>query len=290
MSRLATALDYPPSPSNYVDMFSPEGLMASRYGRIDNEEYRMTLRRCLECINYHDEVVGKNNGDKEPLQIAVKSYAPLFEQYKGFEIINLFIFDKREAGKPNLKDLPCWGSYTIIYPRRSFMSQAFAIIAAMYQRDRMEKGIKVYMDGHLDKMLENFGARGRGIIEWWENMQIEMSDSFCVLQAPTNDVSDDRKTGRVLGENPIAWACTSLLLSNFFARDYSFAIMAMKKIINDATYIRDYEIKPKIFYKERLPIGKFPLDQPPPPRVALAPPPAKQPAAIYRGPFVPPPK
>ena len=81
-----------------------------------------------------------------------------------------------------------------------FKSQGLAIIAAMSNYDRKEKGIKVYMDGHLEILLSKFGTCGAGIADWWDNLHIEMSDSLCVLQASTNDVSNDTKTGRVLGE------------------------------------------------------------------------------------------
>ena len=285
-------------------------------GKFDLYDYRQSFRKCLEAIGYHDKLVGKNKGDKEPIQEALKFYIPIFERYIGFQVINLTVIDKREIVKPNPMERPSWGSYTIMYPRKKFNTQGRAILAAMSSYDRKEYGVKVYMDGHLDKLLAQFGREEFGT-EYWSNFVFEIRDSLCVVQPPTNDVSDDTKTGRVLGENHTAWICTMLLLSNFFAQDYSNGFHAIEKVIHDFKYIRFNGLTPTICYKERLTPAQFPPDQPPPPgapksayegRVAhlpeipLAPPPAKQPSpsqppppsqtqqpSIYLGPFVSPP-
>ena len=233
-------------------------------GRFDVYYYRMAFQKCLECIGYRDELVEKNKGDKEPMLEALKYYRPIFDNYIGFHVINLIIIDKREIVKPNAMELPSWGSYTIMYPKKMFRTQGQAIIAAMSSHDRKEKGIKVYMDGHLDELLKYFG-RGDFDEDWWKNFIFQIGDSLCTVQAPTNDVSDDTKTGKILGENHTAWICTMLLLSNFFAQDYSNAFQAMEKIVNGFEYIRYNGLTPNICYRERLTPDQFPLNQPPPP-------------------------
>ena len=107
-------------PELAAQLSEPQGKQPppSPLGRFDVYHYRMAFRKCLECIGYRDELVGKNKGDKEPMQEALKYYKPIFEKYVGFEVINLTIIDKKEIVKPNAMELPSWGSYTIMYPKK----------------------------------------------------------------------------------------------------------------------------------------------------------------------------
>lgn len=232
-------------------------------GDLDDMDYRGIVRKMLMSLKYDDAPVGENRGSNAPKQDALvhlmNDFLPSMPPI--YDVINLTIIYKPMMDRRDFMHHASWGSYTIIYPHGRFPTQAHAIIASLSQYDRRRAGIRIFMDGALDYILDQFGNPAAGD-HFHDDFIYEIKDSLCVVEAPKHDVTIDRNA-HVHAADRVAWICSMLMLYKFISVMYSKEFQAMKQIVYDLEYIHAFGLEPMNCYKEKLPPGKFDVTQPP---------------------------